>query len=294
MLKYQSAEAAGTGMVLTSTGEVLTNNHVIDGATSIKVTVVSTGKTYTATVVGTDKTDDIAVLQITGASGLATAKIDSSAAVAVGDAVTGVGNAGGVGGTPSAAAGKVTATNQSITASDTDGSNAEKLTGLIETDAAIQAGDSGGPLYNSSGSIIGMDTAASTSSRYSVTAQGYAIPIGTALNIATQIESGTSTSKIHIGDTAFLGVEIASQSVTGTTTSGATVGGVIAGLPAAQAGITAGDVITSVAGHKVASATALSTIMDSLQPGQKVAVVWTTTAGTTHRATVTLVAGPAA
>src|SRR5882757_1789430 len=164
VLTYQGAEAAGTGMVLTSSGEVLTNNHVVEGATSIKVTIVSTGATYTAKVVGTDPTDDVAVIQLQNASGLQTAKFGDSSDVKAGDAVTAVGNAGGTGGTPSAAKGSVTATGQTLTASDENGSNAETLTGMIEINAAVVAGDSGGPLYDADGNVIGMDTAASTSS----------------------------------------------------------------------------------------------------------------------------------
>ena len=138
VLDFGTGAAAGTGMVLTSSGEILTNNHVIDGSTSISVTVVSTGRIYTATVVGTDPTDDVAVLQLNGASGLATAKIGDSAQVAVGNTVTAVGNAGGTGGTPSSATGTVTALDQSLTATDQNGSNPEQLTGMIEMNADIQ------------------------------------------------------------------------------------------------------------------------------------------------------------
>src|SRR6201994_2103872 len=159
----QNATAEGTGMVLTSTGEILTNNHVIDGATSIKVTDIGNGKTYTATVVGYDATKDIAVLQLQDASGLPTISLGDSSSVTVGSKVTALGNAGGKGGTPSVATGTVTALNQSITASDEGGGSSEQLSGLIETNADIQPGDSGGPLVNSSGQIIGMDPAASSS-----------------------------------------------------------------------------------------------------------------------------------
>ena len=125
MLSYQGAEAAGTGLVLTSSGEILTNNHVVEGSTSITVTIVSSGASYPATVVGTDATDDIAVLQLTDASGLAVADLATTSAVGVGDAVTGVGNAGGAGGTPSASPGYVTATDQTIT-TQAEGSAAAK------------------------------------------------------------------------------------------------------------------------------------------------------------------------
>jgi S1-C subfamily serine protease len=281
VLQYQSAEAAGTGIVLTSSGEVLTNNHVVDGATSITVTVASTGTTYTATVVGTDPTDDVAVLQLTNASGLQTAKLSTSAAT-VGEAVTGVGNAGGTG-TLTAATGTVTALDQTITASDENGSNAEQLTGLIETNAPIQAGDSGGPLYGSSGTVIGMDTAASSGGA----TQGYAIPIATAEAIAKQIESGVDDATIHQGLPGFLGVSVQD------TTGGAGIAGVLSGGPADTAGITAGDVITSVGGTSVGSAADLSSVMAGYDPGDRVPVTWTTTSGTTQTATVTLATGPA-
>src|SRR5918912_1600332 len=136
-------------MVLTSDGEVLTNRHVVQGETSISVTVAATGRTYSAHVVGISTTTDVAVVQLVNASGLATVKT-SSTAVRVGDTVVGVGNAGGTGGTPSAAAGTVTGVDRTITASDTEGRNAEWLNGLIENDAGIKLGDSGGQLPDAS------------------------------------------------------------------------------------------------------------------------------------------------
>ncbi|WP_433161883.1 S1C family serine protease [Kribbella sp. CA-247076] len=161
VLGYEGEKAAGTGIVLTSDGEVLTNHHVIEGATSISVTNVGNGKTYTASVVGYDEDHDIAVLQLKDASGLQTAKIGDSDEVEVGDQVVGIGNAGGDGGTPSYAPGEVTALDQSITATDANGQDPEDLSNLIQTNANIQAGDSGGPLANASGEVIGVDTAGS-------------------------------------------------------------------------------------------------------------------------------------
>ena len=165
-MAIQDATAKGTGIVLTSNGEILTNNHVINGATSVSVTDIGNGKTYKATVVGYDESHDIAVLQLSGASGLTTATTGDSSTVNVGDSVVALGNAGGAGGTPSVAAGAVTALNQSITASDESSGSSEQLTGLIETNADIQAGDSGGPLVNSHGQVIGIDTAASTNYQF--------------------------------------------------------------------------------------------------------------------------------
>ncbi|WP_328328703.1 trypsin-like peptidase domain-containing protein [Kribbella sp. NBC_00382] len=173
VLGYQGARAAGTGIVLTSDGEILTNHHVIAGATEISVVDKGNGKTYTATVVGYDTAHDIAVLKLKDASGLETAKIGDSSKVKVGDQVVGIGNAGGKGGTPSYAAGAVTALDQAITATDESGTNPENLAGLIQTNANIQPGDSGGPLANSAGEVIGVDTAGGTSNPGSGSQTGY-------------------------------------------------------------------------------------------------------------------------
>jgi S1-C subfamily serine protease len=304
-LGFQGGTAAGTGMILTSTGEVLTNNHVIQGATAIKVTDVGNGRTYTAKVVGYDKTADVAVLQLTGASGLTTVSL-SSASAQTGQKVVALGNAGGTGGTPSEATGKVTAVNQAITASDQSAGTAEQLTGLTRTNAAIQPGDSGGPLVNSYGQVIGMDTAASTSISTTgfqaqpgqAQTQAFAIPITQASSIASQIEAGTSSSAVHIGGTAFLGVEVLPSGAgvfggVNPTGSSATVAGTIPGSAAAQAGLTQGDQITSLAGHAITSSSDLSSVLANYRPGSKVSISWTEPTGQSHTATVTLATGPA-
>jgi S1-C subfamily serine protease len=297
-LSYEGEEAAGTGIVLTSNGEILTNNHVIDGATSISVTDVGNGKTYAATVVGYDTPKDVAVLQLQGASGLNTASLDTST-VSVGETVVGIGNAGGTGGTPSAAGGTVTALYQSITASDEGNGSSEQLTGLIETNADIQAGDSGGSLVNSAGQVVGMDTAASAGFSFQSAGgssgyEGFAIPIDEALTLAKEIEVGSSSSTVHIGTTAFLGVEIdaAADGDGNALSSGATVAVVVTGSPAQQAGLAEGDVITSVDGHAVSSASTLSDLLDQYKPGDTVTIVWTDAAGQAQTATVQLSSGP--
>ncbi|HEY8319392.1 MAG TPA: trypsin-like peptidase domain-containing protein [Amnibacterium sp.] len=283
-LGYQSGEAAGTGIVLTSSGKILTNNHVIAGSTAIKVTVESTGRTYTANVVGTDASDDVAVLQLKDASGLTTAKLAGTPA-AVGDKVTAVGNAGGTG-TLSQASGSVTDLDQSITTQAEGSAASEDLTGLIETDAGIVAGDSGGPLENSNGAVVGIDTAASSGTAQ---VQGYAIPISTAVQIAGAITSGSTSSRITLGYPAFLGIEVdPSASV-----QGAGVAQALNGTPAASAGITAGDVITAVDGKTVGSASALTALLKSYSPGDSVKVAFTDQSGASHTVTVTLTAGPA-
>jgi S1-C subfamily serine protease len=297
-LGYDDEEAAGTGIVLTSNGEILTNNHVIDGATTISVTDVGNGRAYSASVVGYDTTKDVAVLQLHDASGLQTASLDTST-VSIGETVVGIGNAGGTGGTPSAAGGTVTALDQAITASDEGDGTSEQLTGLIETNADIQAGDSGGSLVDSAGHVVGMDTAASSgfsfqSAGESSGDQGYAIPIGEAITLAKEIEAGNSSSTVHIGTTAFLGVEIeaAGNGYGSALSSGATVAEVITDSPAQESGLAAGDVITSVNGVAVASAQALSSRLEPYSPGDKVTIGWTDASGLTHTAAVTLSSGP--
>jgi S1-C subfamily serine protease len=321
-LGYQGATAKGTGIVLTSNGEILTNNHVINGATSVSVTDIGNGKTYKATVVGYDESQDVAVLQLTGASGLTVANTGNSGTVAVGNSVVALGNAGGAGGTPSVAPGSVTALDQSITASDESSGTSEQLSGLIETNAGIEPGDSGGPLVNSYGQIVGMDTAASTnyqfggagngqgagiggfgsggsgsggstgSSSETPATQGYAIPIDTALSIAKEIEAGQGSSVIHIGATAFIGIEIAPS--TGQTTSGVQIAGTQSGTPAANAGLTEGDVITAINGASVSTGTQISEALIQQHPGNKITLTWTSTEGQSQTATVTLGTGPAA
>lgn len=329
----QGATAAGTGIVLTSNGEVLTNNHVIRGATSIKVTDVGNGRTYTAKVVGYDASRDVAVIQLQNASGLTTANLGDSSGVQTGDAVTALGNAGGKGGTPSVASGAVTALNQSITASDEgSGANSEQLSGLIETNADIQPGDSGGALVNSYGQVIGMNTAASSGTQFQSesgqsAAQAYAIPIDKAESIAKQIEAGQSSSTVHIGATAFLGIETDGSSSgsssgdsggfggfgggfggqgdgsgfgdgSGTngsgTSNGVTIAGTLSGSAAANAGLAAGDTITSVGGQTVSSASDIQQALVKYHPGDKISVNWVDQNGQSQTATVTLASGPAA
>jgi S1-C subfamily serine protease len=227
----------------------------------------------------------VAVLQLQNASGLTTAKVGNSSDLAVGDAVVGVGNAGGTG-KLQASPGAVTALNQSITATDESGQGGERLTGLIEVNAGIISGDSGGPLYDSSGEIVGMDTAASANQ--AATSAAYAIPIDTAVNIADRIESGVETSTIHIGLPAFLGVGVGDGG-----TQGAAVTTLLDGGPAGDAGITEGSTITAIDGTRVTSADTLKSTLAKYQPGKRVSVTWTDVAGTSHTATVTLATGPA-
>jgi S1-C subfamily serine protease len=283
--------AAGTGMVITSTGEVLTNNHVIDGETSMTVELPSTGKSYPAHVLGYDLTEDVALVQIDGGGTFKTVSIGNSSTVNIGDAVVALGNALGRNGAPSVTTGQVTNLNRTITASDQSGTDVETVTGLIQIDASIQPGDSGGPLTDANGTVIGMDTAAQAAGQLNQqgSSVAYAIPINKAMSIVKQIQSGQSTSNVHVGNTrALLGV--GGQTGQG----GVQVVEVQPGSAAANAGITVGSTITSLDGSSIASNGALRNAIVQHQPGTSVSVTWTDTSGTSHTAKVTLGTGPPA
>jgi S1-C subfamily serine protease len=285
-LGYEGGSAAGTGMVVTSSGEVLTNNHVIRGATAIRVTIPSTHRTYTATVVGYSVASDVAVLKVK-ATGLKTVSTGNSATVKVGQQVTAVGNAGGLGGAPSSARGRVTAIGRTITASD--GGISEQLTGLIRTNAALRPGDSGGPLLNAAGKVIGMDTAASVSFAFQGSGDGYAIPINKALALAKQITARRASPTVHIGSTPFLGLSVPSAS---DVSGGVAVADVVSGGPADDAGISPGDTITSVNGHAVSSYTALTKALLAFNAGATISLGITVGAGNATTVAVHTTAGP--
>jgi S1-C subfamily serine protease len=286
---YQGATGAGTGIVLDPSGVVLTNNHVIAGATNITAVSIGNGQTYGVDVVGYDRTHDVAVLQLRGAGNLTPANIGSSAQVAVGDPVIALGNTSGAGGTPSAVPGNVTGLNQTVEASDELTGSTETLTNMIQASTPIRPGDSGGPMVNSAGQVIGMNTAASDN--FKIPQQGggdgYAIPIEQATSIAGQIRSGAASNAVHIGDTGFLGVGVADRN------GGAEVLQVIAGTPAAEAGISEHDVITSVNGTPVDSGTVLTNVLDQHHAGDTVALSWHSPSTGDHAANITLAPGPA-
>jgi S1-C subfamily serine protease len=306
-LKYSNAKAEGTGMVISSSGLVLTNNHVIDEATDVSATLVTSGKSYIARVVGYDATDDVALLQLDGASGLKTVTLSDSSKAKIGDAVLALGNAGGKGGLPSTAQGTIRALDQSIKASDSGAGTTEQLHGMIETDAPIQEGDSGGPLVNGDGAVVGMDTAADTAG-YGPTATattGFAIPINTALSIANQMSSGKASSTVHLGLAGFMGVNVADASAgcsngggdgfggfgggfTPAVNSGAVICDAYPRAPAAKAGLVIGDVITSVNGTTISSADDLTAQTATSHAGDKFAIQYVDRDGNRQSTTVTL------
>ena len=317
-LGYENAEAAGTGIVLSKDGLVLTNNHVIADSTKISVTVTTTGKTYKASVVGSDSTKDVAVLRLKDASNLQPATIDEDS-VDVGDDVTAVGNSEGQG-QLQAADGTVTDLGASVTTTAQGTEDSETLGDMIEVQADIVSGDSGGALLDDQGEVVGMNTAASSGAPV---VTGFAIPIETALTTAESIIDGQQTSTNTIGYPAFLGIGVqqdsqstqsgqGSQSIqpgdgnsnsqsgqsgqSGSTsqTAGAVVAGVYEDTPAAEAGLTAGDTITQIGSTQITDGTALSSAIAEHKPGDTVSMSWTDADGQSHTAEVTLTEGPAA
>jgi S1-C subfamily serine protease len=288
----RGGQAAGTGIVLTSDGLVLTNNHVIKGATSISVQIAGTGPHHEATVLGYSVSNDVALLQLNEVSGLETATMGDSSAVAVGDDVVAIGNALGRSGPHAVTSGQVDKLGQTITAGELGQDGGETLPGLIQIDALLQPGDSGGPLVDDQGRVIGINTAASVGGRrQSSSTTGFAIPINVALDVATKIQNRESSSTIHIGERAVLGVEVQSDVASA---DGVTVSGVQPGSPAAGAGLANGDVITSVDGTLVRSIDQLRSVVDAHHVGDRVEVTWTGPNGDIHSAEVALEAGPPA
>ncbi len=273
-LRLEDTSAAGTGMVLTSSGRILTNNHVIAGATTIRVVVPNTTHRYAARVVGYDIADDVAVLQLRSATNLSTVTIGSSATLTVGASVTAIGNSGGTG-RLIAARGRVIRLRRSITV-ESDSGERHRLTGVIETDAPVRPGDSGGPLLDSAGRVVGMDTAAAFGGH------AYAIPIATAARVTKQIVAGKASTRVHVGATAFLGIQV----------QGTTVADVVPGSPAQAAGLKPGDVIISIGGKRVTGAAGITLALLAHKPGQVVTVVYTDETGTSRAARVRLATGP--
>ncbi len=282
---------AGTGMVLTPGGLVLTNNHVVADTSGLTAQLAGRGPVYRAVVIGVDPTQDVAVIQLEGATGLPTTPFDLSGSLGVGDPVTGLGNALGRDGAPVAARGTVTSLDETILVEDQEATIVETLDGVVCFNAPIQPGDSGGPLLEASGRVIGMDTAGALNTGTAASAKwGCAIPITRAMTIAHEIESGTPSPYIDSGHRGVLGVAVVSR----TGVQGCVVTTVTAGEAGAGAGLTPGDVITIVAGIPVTSASDFTVVMQDRRPGDDVTVTWRDVHGTAHSALAVLSAGPPA
>ena len=292
-----SGTAAGTGIIVTSTGQILTNNHVVEGATSIMVQIAGRTGSYAASVIGVDPTADVALIQIDGAAGLPTAILADSSTLQPGEPVVAIGNAGGLGGTPSVSQGTIVALGQSITA--TGGATPEYLTGLILSNASIAPGDSGGALVNSAGQVIGMITAGQTTSRSGATQVGCAIPTDNALAVVNQIRAGQASAQVILGQVGYLGISAtdltpAMATQLGlNTTAGAVVVGVTSGSPCFS-----GRRFAVRRHHRRRGQTDQldhrpGNVLHSFKPGDQVQVTWTDQASASHTATITLTTGPA-
>jgi S1-C subfamily serine protease len=331
-LRYDGETADGTGFVINAAAAlILTNNHVIRDATEVTVTLTSTGRQYPATIVGADVPADVALLQLQGAAdaggapgpALVTAPIGDSTALTTGASVLAIGNRAGAGGAPAVTAGVISGLGQTIQANDASSGFTETLHDMLETSARIAPGDSGGPLANTAGQVIGMDTAAAAGPP---DRSGYAIPIDDALTAARLITAGRPAPGVTTGMHGFLGVvlaraggahpsraapraaigaapappacaptigAVAARAAVAAPRPGALVAGVLCGTGAVAAGLAAGDVITSVNGHRITSPGALTATMSFCQPGTLVTVTWISVSGQPQRKQVRLDVAPA-
>jgi len=277
-VKGQGQEDQGTGMVITKSGLVITNNHVIAAAAnSGTITVTRTGSTKAlpATLIGTNPIDDVALIRINNVAGLTPVTFGDSNALVVGDAVVAIGNALGLAaGTPTVTSGIVSALGRTVTAGSS--SSSETLNNMIQTDAAINPGNSGGPLLDSSGDVIGMNTAVAGTLPDGTSAQniGFAIPDATIESLLKQLKAGESV----VNHGAFIGVEITSmtpslqQEYGFTVSAGAVVMSVISGTGAATAGVKQGDIIVGINKTSIGSAQDVGSVVSALRPGDVIAL----------------------
>jgi len=291
-------------MIIGSNGAVLTNNHVIADATSIKVTIGGSSTPHDAHVVGYDVADDVALVQVEGVSNLPTITFGEPSKLTVGDPVVAIGNALGKGGAPTVTQGHVTALNQDVTAGD-QGGDSETLHGMIQVDAPIQPGDSGGALVDANGRVVGMNTAAAGGNFriQSGSNIGFAIPVDHAVGIVRQIQSGNEGNGVHIGSRGLLGVnvqDLSNQNAFGLSQIAPVSSGALVVTPpqnntgASAAGIQQGDVITQIDGTNIKDQNALRLALAKYHSGDSVKVTWVDTSGGNHTSTVKLVDGPPA
>lgn len=278
---------AGTGMVLTRDGYVLTNYHVVRSTESITVTIAATGRRHTAQLVGRDATKDVALLKLDRATSLEPVTIDTDD-VRVGDIVVAAGNANGQG-YVSAHRGNILNLDRQI---NVKGANVndppQRLRGLIETNAPAWPGDSGGPMFDAEGEVLGMTTAGSTSSETdSEDKQVYAVPIREALDVVDKIKAGDESGTVVIGPKAYLGIIVQADD-----SSAVVVSDVQADTPAARTGLTAGDTILSLDGKRVRTRAELSDVLDTIEPDSTVTITWATASGRERSAEITPKASP--
>jgi putative serine protease PepD len=267
-----NGEDEGSGVILTDSGLILTNNHVIEGAQQLTVQF-NDGTTGSAKAVGTDPTDDLAVIKVSGVSGLKPATLGTSANLQVGQQVVAVGSPLGLSATVTT--GIISALDRPVrTSSATRASANDTVLNAIQTDAAINPGNSGGPLVDMNGYVIGINSAIATLSTNSQSQSGsigvgFTIPIDQAHRIAQEIINTGKASHAVLGATVYDDIDRSKGITTGATIKSVTEGG-----GAAKAGIKAGDVITKVGDTPVESADALVASIRSSKPGGKIQVTY--------------------
>jgi len=284
----------GTGIVLTSDGTVLTNHHVVSGATEITAVSVATGLIHDVEVLGYDSTRDLAVLHLGAANDLPVAPI-ADELPPVGTRVTAFGNSQG-GGVVVATPGSIVAFDRNVVVRDaTDGSR-HRLTGMVQTDAPIRPGDSGGPLVDEYGVVVGINTAGAVhredATPVDSTPESYAVPITEAMAVVEQVRSGVSGGSVHVGPTPRLGASVVTSRGNGRD-PGAEILWVSYGSPAYRAGLDIGDVVVTFDGQPVTSIADLEELLMRHRPGDAVAIEWVTEAGEKHSTSVVLDDGPA-
>lgn len=267
---YESA-AAGTGIVVSEDGYILTNKHVINGATSINV-VMDDGTAYeNVELVATDPLNDVAFLKIKDASGLTPATLGDSKTIQVGQQVMAIGNALGQY-QNTVTVGVVSGLGRSVTAADESGYNAETLTDMIQTDAAINSGNSGGPLVNAAGEVIGINTATSSTAEN----MGFAIPISSVKGMLKQLTETGKAERAYLGVySAEITPEIAKAynlpvNAGAYLYSSSVYSAIAKDSPAAKAGLKDKDIITAVNGVEVGKAGTLSDLIGEYKPGDTV------------------------
>ena len=260
----QVESGAGSGVIISSDGYILTCAHVVDGASTITVTIGD--KDYTATLVGEDPTSDIAVIKI-DADGLTPATVGNSDSLKVGQSVMAVGNPlGELGGTVTG--GMISALNRSVTI---QGSSSVNTMSLIQMDASVSPGNSGGGLFNMNGELVGIVNAKSSSS--DAEGLGFAIPINDAIKVAQELlENGYVTGRPYLGITYLAVTDAQTASQLGVNAYGVYVVEVVKGGPAEKAGLQAGDRIVSVDGTEIASKDDLGTLMQKHAAGDTLSI----------------------
>jgi S1-C subfamily serine protease len=285
-VEYQGLIGAGTGIVLDPGGQVLTNFHVVQGADRITGTVG--GRQVPATLIGYDRKRDIAVIQLIGAGGLPAAIIGDSNALVPGEPVVALGNAMGTDAPLTREIGTVTGFGRTVQAEDALTGTADELNGLLEFAAPVRAGDSGGPVVNGAGQVVGVTTAASVNFRMGPGGKGFAIPINDAMGVAGQIRAGVRSDTVHIGPPVLLGVGVRTAP---RDEVGVLIQDVMRGGPADTAGLVPGDIITTLDGVTLDSTNTLTSVLDRHYAGDVLDLTWIDGGGQTRTGRAVLTPG---